>query len=257
MAIGVPTLICQADSDNTSASSKVFTTTVAVAAGESIIVGIGCDTNLDGVVVTDSVGNTYTTHADVLATNNGTVSTQIASAHNVTALPSGGTITVSNSPAAGGYRRLMAYKVSGLATSGAFDQVATSNSAVNPWTIGPTGTLAQADELAFFYVIENGNHTNTPPAGWTELRDSGSGSLQVVTAYKITSATAAVSGGGTWNATPFALAAAMVTFKGVSAPVQRNKTRVSGAFAAKPIGVKASGAFATKTVKVKIGGAFV
>src|SRR5206468_7804324 len=98
---------------------------VSVAAGNSIIVSfVGQD--LSGTYsATDSAGNTYSQNAS--GARAGTVRTVILSAHNVNALASGNTITVTFPATASSRSAVTADEFSGLAKTGTFDQGHTGN----------------------------------------------------------------------------------------------------------------------------------
>src|SRR5438874_8979318 len=119
---------------------------VSVAAGNSIIVSfVGQD--LSGTYsATDSAGNTYSQNAS--GARAGTVRTVILSAHNVNALASGNTITVTFPATASSRSAVTADEFSGLAKTGTFDQGHTGNgsSATQPDS-GFTATTAQAPAL--------------------------------------------------------------------------------------------------------------
>jgi len=97
---------------------------VSVAAGNSIIVSfVGPD--LSGTYsATDSAGNSYGVNAS--GARAGTVRTVVLSAHNVNALASGNTITVTF-PSTSNRRAVTADEFSGLAKTGTFDQSHTGN----------------------------------------------------------------------------------------------------------------------------------
>src|SRR6184192_4790236 len=98
---------------------------VSVAAGNSIIVSfVGPD--LSGTYsATDSAGNSYGVNAS--GARAGTVRTVILSAHNVNALASGNTITVTFPATASSRSAVTADEFSGLAKTGTFDQGHTGN----------------------------------------------------------------------------------------------------------------------------------
>src|SRR5205809_226076 len=117
---------------------------VSVAAGNSIIVSfVGPD--LSGTYgATDSAGNSYGVNAS--GARAGTVRTVILSAHNVNALASGNTITVTF-PSTSNRRAVTADEFSGLAKTGTFDQSHTGNGSSTTPDSGFTATTAQGAEL--------------------------------------------------------------------------------------------------------------
>ena len=118
---------------------------VSVAAGNSIIVSfVGPD--LSGTYsATDSAGNTYSQNAS--GARAGTVRTVILSAHNVNALASGNTITVTFPTAASTKFAVTADEFLGLAKTSTFDQSHTGNGSGTIPDSGLTATTAQPAEL--------------------------------------------------------------------------------------------------------------
>src|SRR5438034_868121 len=135
---------------------------VSVAAGNSIIVSfVGPD--LSGTYsATDSAGNTYSVNAS--GARAGTVRTVILSAHNVNALASGSTITVTF-PSTSNRRAVTADEFSGLAKSGTFDQSRTGNGSSTAPDSGFTATTAQAAELLLGAIGVAGSASDTFTAG--------------------------------------------------------------------------------------------
>src|SRR5947208_1688132 len=135
---------------------------VSVAAGNSIIVSfVGPD--LSGTYgATDSAGNSYGVNAS--GARAGTVRTVILSAHNVNALASGSTITVTF-PSTSNRRAVTADEFSGLAKSGTFDQSHTGNGSSTAPDSGFTATTAQAAELLLGAIGVAGSASDTFTAG--------------------------------------------------------------------------------------------
>jgi len=88
-----------------------------VATGDSIMLTLAMSDASGGVSATDTKGNTYSVAADV--TNASNVRTVILAAHNVTALASGNTITVTHPSVS--VRALSANEFSGLSPTIALD----------------------------------------------------------------------------------------------------------------------------------------
>src|SRR5947208_1236134 len=135
---------------------------VSVAAGNSIIVSfVGPD--LSGTYsATDSAGNSYSVNAS--GARAGTVRTVILSAHNVNALASGNTITVTF-PSTSNRRAVTADEFSGLAKSGTFDQSHTGNGSSTAPDSGFTATTAQGAELLLGAIGVAGAGSDTFTAG--------------------------------------------------------------------------------------------
>jgi hypothetical protein len=193
----------------------------SVAVGEKILVFAGTVTASTTVTnVTDTGSNTYTVDVSANATQNACFF--ISSAECTTALEDtfadAITVTFSGSRT---NRLIAAVKVSGLATSNAFDKSATSNGTVNTWTSSATPATTQADEIVVGGCTYNAASasSNTPDTGLTEIHDFGTSDFVFLfSEYKIVSATGAqtVSGTGTnvsqvWNA-------AAATYKASSPP---------------------------------------
>src|SRR5213593_1963959 len=135
---------------------------VSVAAGNSIIVSfVGPD--LSGTYsATDSAGNSYSVNAS--GARAGTVRTVVLSAHNVNALASGNTITVTF-PSTSNRRAVTADEFSGLAKTGTFDQSHTGNGSNTAPDSGFTATTAQAAELLLGAIGVAGSASDTFTAG--------------------------------------------------------------------------------------------
>src|SRR5437773_9096337 len=135
---------------------------VSVGAGDSIIVSfVGPD--LSGTYsATDSAGNSYGVNAS--GARAGTVRTVVLSAHNVNALASGNTITVTF-PSTSNRRAVTADEFSGLAKTGTFDQSHTGNGSSTAPDSGFTATTAQAAELLLGAIGVAGSASDTFTAG--------------------------------------------------------------------------------------------
>src|SRR5438094_883473 len=135
---------------------------VSVAAGNSIIVSfVGPD--LSGTYgATDSAGNSYGVNAS--GARAGTVRTVVLSAHNVNALASGNTITVTF-PSTSNRRAVTADEFSGLAKTGTFDQSHTGNGSSTAPDSGFTATTAQPAELLLGAIGVAGAASDTFTAG--------------------------------------------------------------------------------------------
>src|SRR5438445_13879570 len=131
-------------------SSATTGTTIAVtvpaagvATGDSVILTLAMADASGGVTATDSKGNTYSLVADI--TNASNVRTVILAAHNVTALVSGDTITVTHPSAS--LRALSANEFSGLSPTSALDQTHTAFGSSTAPSSGATAGTSEAAEL--------------------------------------------------------------------------------------------------------------
>src|SRR5438132_49992 len=168
---------------------------VSVAAGDSISVSfVGPD--LSGTYsATESAGNTYSQNAS--GARAGTVRTVVLSAHNVNALASGNTITVTF-PSTSNRRAVTADEFSGLAKTATFDQSHTGNGSSTAPDSGFTATTAQAAELLLGAVGVAGGASDTFTAGndghggtYTALTrvNSGGNVFYIAPEYEIVAAT--------------------------------------------------------------------
>src|SRR2546425_5204639 len=150
-----------------------------VAAGDSIILTLAMADASGGVSATDAKGNTYSVAADV--TNVSNVRTVILAAHNVTALVSGDTITVTHPSAS--LRALSANEFSGLSPTSALDQTHTATGSSTAPSSGATAATTEAAELLLGAMgvagttadtfTAGGRYTAPPPAGAPPLRVPG------------------------------------------------------------------------------------
>lgn len=138
------------------------------------------------------------------------------SARAVTAYQAGDVITVTmNAPS---FRRSAIARAAGLTSTAWLDKVAPGEGEVgNPMTVGPTGTLAQADELvvALFASRETTGEW-APGAGYTTIHADVGGLLRISWEYKIVGSTAAVSADGSYGS-PTQYAAVLATYKDAGA----------------------------------------
>lgn len=228
MAIGTPYLI--ASNVNHSAVNTMVLTAGSVAAGSTgtghgtvagdTITVFGSATGVADIVtgVTDSRGNTYAAVTGASETTN--FSASAWEALNTTALVSGvDTITLTYTSALSQAINAIAVGCSGCKTSGAVD-IGVSASAVSTSPSVSSGTLAQASEVLFAYVIDTTTGgAITWSGGWTALAGSvQSGANHIsAAAYQVVSATTAVTAGGTITSATWAiLAMSLKAVAGVS-----------------------------------------
>lgn len=200
-------------------SISVTVPAAGVKAGNSIIVTFAMDSTSGSVSVSDTAGNTYNLDADtgVYVTY---VRTLIFSAHNVTALVSGNTITVTH-PSVNA-RAVSANEFSGLAKTSALalDKTSTATGDSTTPSSGSTATTTQADELLIGAIGVEGplGDTFTAGSGYTALpRDgttgaSASSNITINPEYRIVSATGTYVADGTLSDAR-KWAAAIATYK--------------------------------------------
>src|SRR5438876_5027592 len=162
-------------------SSATTDTTIAVtvpaagvATGDSVILTLAMADASGGVTATDSKGNTYSLAADI--TNALNVRTVILAAHNVTALVSGDTITVTHPSAS--VRALSANEFSGLSPTSALDQTQTATGSSTAPSSGATAAAtSEAAELLLGAMGVAGPISDAFTAGtnYTALTPAGTG----------------------------------------------------------------------------------
>src|SRR5438093_6553468 len=160
-------------------SSATTDTTIAVtvpaagvATGHSVILTLAMADASGGVTATDSKGNTYSLAADI--TNASNVRTVILAAHNLTALVSGDTITVTHPSAS--VRALSANEFSGLSPTSALDQTHTATGSSTAPSSGATAAATtEAAELLLGAMGVGGtiSDTFTLGASYTALTRAG------------------------------------------------------------------------------------
>lgn len=129
---------------------------------------------------------------------------------------SAGTFTVTATPGGSTLLTLMGVEYSGLATSSAFDASAgATGSPVANLAIGPTGTLAQADELVVTVFAQTVNPPSLSiPSGYTSLWTETGGpftSQDGGAAYLIVSSTSPIT--STWTNSDSFCAGVVATYK--------------------------------------------
>src|SRR5207247_10537427 len=149
-------------------SSATTGTTIAVtvpaagvATGDSVILTLAMADARGGVTATDSKGNTYSLAADI--TNASNVRTVILAAHNVTALVSGDTITVTHPSAS--VRALSANELSGLSPTSALAQTHAGTGSSTAPSSGATAATTEAAELLLGAMGVAGPISDTFTAG--------------------------------------------------------------------------------------------
>jgi len=189
-------------SSKASGTSLIVTnSSTAVATGHSVVLVLAMDNATGTVSASDSVGNVYSVDADVNNTDG--VRTVVLAAHNIVAIPVGGTITVSHPSVVA--RAVTAAEFAGLANSSVLDRSSSATGTGLSPASGSTATTSQADELLIGAIGIEGPTGDTYAAGalYSALTDAGTtgGSaatnITVHAEYRIVSATGAYSAGGT------------------------------------------------------------
>src|SRR5437762_8021814 len=140
----VKNLGTQTGTSNNATTLQISVPAGGVAAGNSIILTFVSADLTGAFSATDSVSNTYS--VDIQGANTGKARTVILSAHNVKALVSGNTITVTY-PLTSAKRVLSANEFSGLAKTGTLDQTSINSGTGTTADSLATAITAQAAEL--------------------------------------------------------------------------------------------------------------
>ena len=157
-------------SATTDTTIAVTVPAAGVATGDSVILTLAMADASGGVTATDSKGNTYSLAADITPSN---VRTVILAAHNVTALVSGDTITVTHPSAS--VRALSANEFSGLSPTSALDQTQSATGSSTAPSSGATAATTEAAELLLGAMGVGGtiSDTFTPGPSYTALTRAG------------------------------------------------------------------------------------
>jgi len=197
VAIGTPTTLGTSAVDGAVAP---LTTTAAVPSGALIVLCIGWGSG-SAVTLSSVSGGGLTWNIDKQQAYSGAIpwGFAVVSAQAPSGLSSGTTITPTMSGSIFGQLTAGSY-CTGLATSSAVDVTAGQGQTQDAWDTG-SATTTVANTLVIGGSFRNGNNTNTPSGGATELHD-----FKLVaedwaqcTEYKVLSATGSTSLAGTWT----------------------------------------------------------
>ena len=209
------------------ASSTTSGTTLAltvpaggVQLGNTVILSFAMDPVSGTVAAIDTQGNTYTVDKDNMIGTSGSgtgVRTVVLSAHVTTALASGNIITISHPTVTS--RAASACLASGLVSASRVDQTATGGSSTaGTAAVTTSATTLYADELLIGAIgIENRATTFTVGSSYIALTSSvadtttAATSIAILPEYRIVSATAGYTAGGTIASSRWA--ANMVTYR--------------------------------------------
>jgi hypothetical protein len=121
--------------------------------------------------VTDNKSNTYTKRAEAQLN-----ATKVAIYEGPDSPTMGASHTVSMTAPGAGDTGLIPIEVNGLTTT-PFDTSANNHVTASPLAIGPTATLAQANEYVVgLTCVDSGDTTITPPAGTSQIAEAENGS---------------------------------------------------------------------------------
>jgi hypothetical protein len=206
----------------TSGTSLAVTTTAAVTAGDELMIAFAADSGGGTCTVTDSLptSNTYNNVLEV--TNSGNVRTIIFAAYNVTALPSGSTITI-NCATAVTARAAVVSAFRHLAHPGVVDQTHTGTGSSSSPSSGATSTTTQTYELLIGAVGMEGPRADNPGTWSNSFTDGlrlgtsygsagGDTDITVGLGWRIVGSTGAYTAAKGGLATSRDWAAAIVTF---------------------------------------------
>jgi len=181
-----------------SGSILAIATTLAVSAGDDIIVALATDPNANMVVnVTDSAGNDYEQVS--LIVNSGQIRTYLFVALNATEMPSGSTITIDKGVEVTA-RVAAAALFSGLADNGSLEQTASATGTSTALSSGTTSTTNQPNELLIGEVGTEdpvGDIAGTWDGSYSDISRTGTSgdaddsNITIALGYRIVSSTSA------------------------------------------------------------------
>ncbi|MDP2674685.1 MAG: hypothetical protein Q8Q00_07240 [Dehalococcoidia bacterium] len=207
----VKTVGTATQSSSSNSSITITVPAAGVAAADSIIVSVTAGTFAGAVSCSDTKGNSYAVDADVT----GVGRLFVCSAHNVTALASGDTITATY-PSLSGVTTASANEFSGVSATTPADKVSTAAGNNASPSSGSTATTTQANELLFGAIAHNSTPTFAPGSGYNlagqVIGGSGSGQKTNSPEYRIVSATESYAANGTLSSGQ-QWQAAIVTYK--------------------------------------------
>ncbi len=204
-------------------SSVDIPITADVTAGNSVIVTFlwGGLSSGETTSCTDSQGNSYSVDVNEYYSGAG-LYTIVCSAHNVSAIGTSDTITLTFSSGTYGVSATV-HEFSGLAAVATLDQVASNNGSSATPSSGSTATTTQAEELLVGAIGVSGPPTDsfTPGSGYTALSSVGftgvwNGTIRPE--YRIVSATGSYQADGTLG-TSSGWAAGIATYKAAAATI--------------------------------------
>lgn len=158
----------------TSVTSQAVSFTGNTTSGNMIIVAIGTATSGTSSVtsITDSQGNTY--QRAIRQANSTTSMVEIWYAMNIV----GGTTPTVTATLASMRPAMAIYEFSGLALSAALDQTLGANiSSSTAYSVGPTGSTANANELVFAAAHANSSSSFSVGSGYSNLRTQGASTV--------------------------------------------------------------------------------
>lgn len=197
-------------------STRAFSPATTVTAGTNAVLLV-CRVGSTGCTltsVTDTPGNTWVVDRNYTIANGALSPVAAASCIATTQILSSDTITMTFSAVENLNTDVYLMEVSGLSVS-PFDTFAEASiTPVNgAWAVGPTATLAQANEVAFLVGYDAQGGRTMTLAGWDSptTPDFNVGHLR----HKTVAATTAISASGTWNLAS-TTSLLIVTYKGIA-----------------------------------------
>lgn len=212
-----PALATSAKNQSKSAGTTLAATVplAGFAEGTSVIVTFASDDAAGTYSCADTAGNTYV--EDVSVTNASHVRTRIFSAHNIAALVSGNSVTVTHPSLTA--RAIVVGNFTGLEPVGAFDKNASSTGNGTTPDSTNTAATAQTDELLIGAIGVEGplGDAWTKDANYTNIDRNGTTTGGAATNITIAAEYRVVTAAGTYNATGTITsaqwAAAIATYK--------------------------------------------
>lgn len=203
MAIGTP-FECYAAASSWPAAS-VFSPTATLAAGTVGFLMVAVDDTRPQITgVSDSVGNVWTIDENI-GIDSVAAQLAVASAQIVTPVTPTDTITLAHGLPSG-TPGIWVQTVTGLATTGVFDQGTGTTGNGGVLDSGPTGTLANANEIVWGVFRNDNNRVFHLGATYTAVTTNVLGPSVFMLEYKIVSSTSPVSAdctttfGANWSA---------------------------------------------------------
>ncbi|MBM2825963.1 MAG: hypothetical protein HW403_27 [Dehalococcoidia bacterium] len=206
VAVGFVKTIGTNTNKTTTTSIAVTVPAAGVAAGNSVIVTFAMDDQTGTVSCADTQLNPYAVDVDIGGgAGTGNVRTVICSAHNVTALVSTNTITVTHPSSAA--EAVSAQEFSGLVKKSALDKTASASGTSTTPSSGNTLTTTMANELLVGAIGAEGpvedtftagaSYTAGPPTEAGTTGNPAAGNITINPEYRIVSATGTYSADGT------------------------------------------------------------
>lgn len=209
-------------SESVVTADHAFAPSATIAAGKLALIGYGCAGAPTFDTCVDSKSNTWTIE---IAVNNGSnLGVVIAWSVLTSALLTSDTVTLHEAASTHAGSGVLWEVDNPHATPG--DESLSGSGAISAMSVGPTGTLAQADEFAFaLFGWTAAAKTYTAGAGWSQpsagevIPGAGANIRQVAPEYQELASTSAITAEGQYSGGNVAWAGVVVTFMGAAAVV--------------------------------------